>query len=260
MSRQELENDQRHYATISREMGVRLPFNLGGIPRWKRTLDLVCLVLLAPAWLPLMLLIAVLVRLSSSGPVLFRQERIGFRGQPFTILKFRTMRHAAETQSHAAYLQQLIKSDAPMKKLDGEDNRVLAIGVLLRASGLDELPQLLNVFRGEMSLVGPRPCIRYEYEQYSPEHRERVNAFPGLTGLWQVSGKNKTTFHQMVELDIAYARHLSLTQDISILLRTFPVLVEQVIEMRNKKRRPAVKPKLRPREVHDTPTRTLTSV
>jgi lipopolysaccharide/colanic/teichoic acid biosynthesis glycosyltransferase len=205
------------------------------LPAWKRALDLACLIFAAPALLPIMGVIALAIRVSSPGPILFRQERIGLRGRSFMCFKFRTMTHAAETKSHETHLENLINSETPMKKLDGNDARVLRIGKLLRASGLDELPQIFNILRGEMSFVGPRPCVRYEYEKYRPEHRARFNAVPGITGLWQVSGKNKTTFRQMVALDIAYSRNLSLWQDVSILFRTFPVLLEQTSEVLKKK-------------------------
>jgi lipopolysaccharide/colanic/teichoic acid biosynthesis glycosyltransferase len=206
------------------------------LPTWKRILDLACLLFAAPALIPIMVLIAAAIRLSSSGPIFFRQERVGLKGKRFVCLKFRTMKHAAETRSHEQHLAQLINSDAPMKKLDTADSRVLKIGVLLRAAGLDELPQVFNVLRGEMSLVGPRPCIPYEYEKYRPEHRARFEAVPGLTGLWQVSGKNNTTFQQMVNLDIRYAKSLSLLQDISILFRTFGVVFGQTAEVFQRKR------------------------
>jgi len=145
--------------------------------------------------------------------------------------KFRTMAHSAETRCHETHLDNLINSDAPMKKLDSHDKRVLRIGRLLRATGLDELPQIFNIIKGEMSFVGPRPCIRYEYEKYRPEHRARFNAIPGLTGLWQVSGKNNTTFQEMVNLDVHYFQNLSLWQDITILFRTFRVVFEQTAEL-----------------------------
>lgn len=216
---------------------------LNPLPLWKRALDVVCLLFLAPALVPIMAVVAVAIRLTSPGPVLFRQERIGLRGAPFIIFKFRTMEQCAETKSHQEYLATLIHSDVPMQKLDANDKRVSWIGAMLRASGLDELPQVFNVIRGEMSLVGPRPCIRYEYEQYLPEHRERLNAVPGLTGLWQVSGKNRTTFPEMVALDVRYAKNLSLRGDLGILLRTFPVLIQQVREALDRKRsRPNTRP------------------
>jgi len=223
------------------------------MPRWKRALDLICLVLTAPAWLPLMAVIAIIVKLTSPGPILFRQERVGHHGRRFTCFKFRTMRHAAETDSHQRHLDDLIRSDAPMKKLDGADSRVVPFARILRASGLDELPQLFNVWRGEMSLVGPRPCIPYEYERYSARQQLRFNAVPGLTGLWQVSGKNNTTFQQMIELDIRYAASLSLRQDISILFRTFAVITQQTMEVRQT--RPMTSSKVSVRPVASIPRR-----
>jgi lipopolysaccharide/colanic/teichoic acid biosynthesis glycosyltransferase len=201
------------------------------LPLWKRALDFVCLIIAAPALLPLMIAIALIIRFSSRGPILFRQERIGLHGRSFVCFKFRTMKADAETRSHEVYLEKLINSSAPMKKMDSKgDRRILPIGHLLRASGFDELPQIFNVLRGDMSLVGPRPCIRYEYEKYRPEHLERFNVVPGLTGLWQVSDKNKTSFQDMIELDVHYARNLSLRQDLLILFRTLPVLFLQTAE------------------------------
>jgi lipopolysaccharide/colanic/teichoic acid biosynthesis glycosyltransferase len=206
------------------------------LPFWKRALDIACLLFLAPALVPVMAFVAIAVRLSSPGGVLFRQERIGLRGKPFTLFKFRTMEQCAETKSHQEYLSTLIHSDVPMEKMDANDKRVSKFGALLRASGLDELPQVFNILRGEMSLVGPRPCIRYEFEQYLPEHRQRLAAVPGLTGLWQVNGKNRTTFPEMVAFDVRYAKTLSLGQDISILFRTFPVVFRQSRDAWDRKR------------------------
>jgi exopolysaccharide production protein ExoY len=205
------------------------------LPLWKRSLDIALVVFAAPAWLPLMAVIALLIRLSSSGPVLFRQERVGLHRRRFMCLKFRTMRQDAETRRHRAYLESLIESDAPMKKLDSEDDRVLPIAGLLRASGLDELPQIFNILRGEMSIVGPRPCLPYEFAHYREEHYGRFEAVPGLTGLWQVSGKNDVSFQQMIELDVQYARQLSLRQDLSIIFRTVPVLFTSVAEASQRK-------------------------
>jgi lipopolysaccharide/colanic/teichoic acid biosynthesis glycosyltransferase len=124
-----------------------------------------------------------------------------------------------------------MKSDEPMVKLDkGRDPRLIPFGQLLRASGLDELPQIFNVLQGEMSLVGPRPCTTYEYEAYSPPHKERFAVLPGLTGLWQVSGKNRTTFDEMIQLDIRYGQELSLRRDLWILAKTIGVLCGQILD------------------------------
>jgi len=137
------------------------------------------------------------------------------------------MKVNADTVVHQGHLQNLMTSDRPMTKLDGVDKRVIPGGRILRCLGLDELPQLLNVLRGEMSLVGPRPCLPYECEQYLPRHRRRFGTLPGLTGLWQVNGKNRTTFEQMINWDIQYVETKSLMLDISIMFRTFPAIARQ---------------------------------
>ena len=204
----------------------------GSIPPWKRVLDAVVIVAALPVIVPVMLAIALYIKVVSRGPVFFCQERIGFYGQPFTIFKFRTMHVNAPTNGHENYLKDLIKSSQPMTKLDAKgDSRVIRGGGILRATGLDELPQLINVLRGEMSVVGPRPCTSYEYEQYSPWHSRRLEALPGLTGLWQVSGKNSLSFEQMIELDVHYAENSSIWLDLNIMLRTFPVLFGQARQM-----------------------------
>jgi exopolysaccharide production protein ExoY len=148
------------------------------------------------------------------------------------IFKFRTMKVNVETQSHERYLELLINDNKPMTKLDAADPRIISGGRILRATGLDELPQLFNVLRGEMSLVGPRPCTPHEFQCYQSWQRERVNAAPGLTGYWQVNGKNKTTFTQMIEMDIRYSRTMSPWLDLTIMLKTIPAIVAQVLESR----------------------------
>jgi len=186
-----------------------------------------------PVLLPLAMLIGLLIRIVSAGPVLFKQERIGYLGERFLCYKFRTMFVNSDTAVHRGHLNQLMNSDAPMMKMDSHgDPRIIPFGRLLRASGLDELPQFINVLRGEMSLVGPRPCVSYEYEQYLPWQRERFNTVPGLTGLWQVSGKNRTTFTEMIQLDIKYARCKTIWLDLKIILKTIPALMIQMWETR----------------------------
>jgi lipopolysaccharide/colanic/teichoic acid biosynthesis glycosyltransferase len=202
------------------------------IPRWKRILDLTCIWLTAPLWCTVMALISLWILLVSPGPLLFRQERVGYRGRRFKILKFRTMKINAETQVHEGYFERLMQADCPMTKLDRQDARLIRGGRLLRALGLDELPQLFNVLRAEMSLVGPRPCTPHEFARYQPAQRERVNAPPGLTGYWQVNGKNNTTFSRMIEMDIHYSKTMSLGMDLSIMLRTLPAIAVQVLESR----------------------------
>jgi lipopolysaccharide/colanic/teichoic acid biosynthesis glycosyltransferase len=215
-----------------------------GIPCWKRVLDLSLLVVLLPGLLLLGALVALVVKLGSRGPVFFRQRRVGYKGQEFVCFKFRTMAANAETDSHRRYAQELIKSQARMVKLDErKDPRLIPLGSLLRACGLDELPQLFNVLRGEMSLVGPRPCIPYECEAYEPWHWQRFDAAPGLTGLWQVSGKNRTTFEQMVRWDIEYSRRSSFWLDLKIISQTLPALWRQYCDLQAA-RQPAAFPRV----------------
>jgi lipopolysaccharide/colanic/teichoic acid biosynthesis glycosyltransferase len=206
-------------------------------PRWKRTLDILLIVAASPVLLPLMILIGLLIRIVSGGPILFKQERIGCLGGRFFCYKFRTMRVNSDMGIHQEHINQLMNSDAPMIKMDLKgDPRIIPLGRLLRSSGLDELPQIINVLRGEMSLVGPRPCVSYEYEKYLPWQQERFNALPGLTGLWQVSGKNHTTFTEMIQLDIRYARSKTLWLDLKIIFMTIPTLLVQMWESRTERK------------------------
>lgn len=198
------------------------------IPSWKRAVDLTCIVLAMPVILPVGLLIALVVKIASPGPVFFYQERVGYLGKKFRCMKFRTMRVNAETQVHAAHLADLISSNQPMTKLDSHDTRVVPFGRVLRVTGLDELPQLINVLKGEMSLVGPRPCVQYEYDRYLPRHRGRCATLPGLTGLWQVNGKNRTTFEEMIDLDLDYCQKKSVWMDLKIMAMTIPAIFVQV--------------------------------
>ncbi|MGB7769549.1 MAG: sugar transferase [Verrucomicrobiia bacterium] len=211
--------------------------NPAWIPRWKRILDVSIVLLVLPLVVPLAAFVAVLIRLVSAGPVLFKQDRVGYLGRRFMCFKFRTMFVGADAAMHQGHLHRLMDSNTPMTKMDSQgDPRIIPFGRLLRSSGLDELPQLINVLRGEMSLVGPRPCLPYEYEKYLPWQRERFSTLPGLTGLWQVSGKNRTTFVEMIQLDIKYARAKSVWQDLEIVLRTVPALIVQIWEARQRKR------------------------
>ena len=199
------------------------------IPAWKRAVDLACCLIGLPFLGLITAAMAVVLRLTSPGPILFKQERVGYRGTRFMCYKFRTMIVGAGAKSHQAYLDSQLDSMAPMVKLNERgDNRLIPGGWFLRATRLDELPQIINILQREMSVVGPRPCILYEYESYEPWHRERFSAVPGLTGLWQVSGKNHTTFDEMVRLDIRYSETCSLWLDMKIILMTVPALVVQV--------------------------------
>jgi exopolysaccharide production protein ExoY len=201
-----------------------------GVPLWKRCLDVGLVVLTAPIWLPLMIFIGATIKLMSAGPMLFRQERVGFRCRRFMCFKFRTMHIGTDTSTHEKHLAELIQSNRPMTKLDRHDPRLIPLTWLLRSTGLDELPQLFNVLKGEMSLVGPRPCTPSEHKAYSVKQRSRSGTLPGLTGLWQVSGKNRTTFNKMIALDLCYVRTHSLQRDVAILLRTPLALLVQVTD------------------------------
>ena len=148
------------------------------------------------------------------------------------------MKLSAETQTHERYFQELMRSDCPMTKLDAHgDPRLAPFGRILRASGLDELPQIFNVLCGEMSLVGPRPCLPNEFAGYEPWQRERMNGLPGLTGYWQVNGKNKTTFNEMIAMDLFYLKNMSIFLDLKIMLKTFAVIGEQLFESRPARQR-----------------------
>jgi len=194
------------------------------MPYWKRGMDVCAGVLgLLLLW-PLFIAVGVFIKVVSPGPAFFRQERVGYRGSTFYLWKFRTMHPDTDTTSHQQLWKQLVSSDdagdtKAMHKLD-RDPRVILFGDFLRRSGLDEIPQLFNVLKGEMSLVGPRPALSYEVAHYEAWHMGRFNAMPGITGLWQVSGKNRLTFKEMADLDIAYGQNVSFWLDLKIILKT----------------------------------------
>jgi len=203
------------------------------VPPWKRILDCTLILAAAPVWLPVGALVAAWVKLVSSGPVLFRQERIGHLGARFFCLKFRTMKENAAPAVHRDLMSDVISSNRPMKKLDAAgDSRLIPGGLWVRALGLDELPQIFNVLRGDMSLVGPRPPTAYEYALFQPCHRRRCQTLPGLTGLWQVNGKNRTTFGQMIELDLDYIENQSPFLDLKILAATPLAILLQLRDVR----------------------------
>ena len=194
-----------------------------------RALDVIGAALLLVMLAPIFALLALAIALDSPGRVIFRQRRVGRGGRPFTVNKFRTMRSEASHEQHKDYVLQLIERDAADEDSElfklSADSRVTRVGRLLRKSSLDELPQLWNVLVGHMSLVGPRPTIEYEVEKYPPSWFARFAVRPGMTGLWQVSGRSKLTYEQMVRLDIEYARCRSLWLNVKILLRTIPAVL-----------------------------------
>jgi len=197
----------------------------------KRLLDLAvamtCLALLAP----LLVLVAALVRLTTPGPALFQQTRLGRDRRPFVLYKFRTMYTGSSDQVHREYVCRLLTQDQPPAggrggafKLE-HDERITPLGRLIRRTSIDELPQLLNVIRGDMSLVGPRPALPWEADMFDAVYFARFIVPPGLTGLWQVSGRNSLTMRQGLDLDLEYARRQSLALDLWILLKTVPVVL-----------------------------------
>lgn len=196
----------------------------------KRTMDVVGSLLGLIVCAPIFVVLAAIIRLTSKGPMLFRQQRIGQYGRPFTFLKFRSMYVNNDHSIHKAYVTELISakqkttasrpSGQVTYKLTG-DPRITRIGRFLRRTSLDELPQLVNVLKGDMSLVGPRPPIVYEFAAYEPWHKSRLVAVkPGITGLWQVAGRSRVSFDEMVRLDLRYATGWSLWLDLSILAQT----------------------------------------
>jgi lipopolysaccharide/colanic/teichoic acid biosynthesis glycosyltransferase len=196
--------------------------------RAMRALDLLAALALLILLAPLLLLIAAIVRLDSPGPAIYRQRRLGRNLEPFRVAKFRTMREGAEAAAHRAHVEKMIAAGGrgarPMAKLE-RDARVTRVGAFLRRTSLDELPQLWNVLRGEMSLVGPRPPIQYEVDKYPAEAFRRFAVRPGITGLWQVRGRSTLTFQQMIEFDAEYVERRSLALNLKILLLTLPTVV-----------------------------------
>jgi lipopolysaccharide/colanic/teichoic acid biosynthesis glycosyltransferase len=198
-----------------------------------RTLDIVVAALMLVLLLPLCLLIALAIRLDSPGRVIFRQQRVGRGRTPFTVNKFRTMSANADHDTHRTFVLHLITAEGPVQHTSAErpffkmavDERVTRVGRFLRKSSLDELPQLWNVLRGEMSLVGPRPPIPYEVEHYPAHWFARFAVKPGMTGLWQVTGRSSLTLENMIALDVEYTRRRSVWLNIWILLCTIPAVL-----------------------------------
>jgi lipopolysaccharide/colanic/teichoic acid biosynthesis glycosyltransferase len=200
----------------------------------KRALDLVLASLALVVLSPLLAAIWLAVRLSSPGPAVFRQERLGLGERPFVMYKFRSMSTGASDAIHREYVSRMLTgAGAPIQaasnglfKLDA-DPRVTPFGAWLRKTSLDELPQLVNIIRGDMSLVGPRPVLAWEAELFSEEARARFQTRPGLTGLWQVSGRSRLTMPQALELDVEYVRRQSIWLDLTILVRTVPAQLKR---------------------------------
>lgn len=202
----------------------------------KRMMDVIISFTGLVAMSPVFLIVACFIKKVSPGPVFFRQKRVGYEGKYFMLLKFRTMSVNHDQAIHQNHVGGMLKSgDVPLIKVE-TNVPYIPLGKFLRSSAIDELPQLFNVLRGEMSLVGPRPCISYEAEDYLRWNSRRFDITPGLTGLWQVSGKNRTTFKEMIRLDMQYASEVSFFLDARIILKTPRIILSQVFESVVKKK------------------------
>jgi lipopolysaccharide/colanic/teichoic acid biosynthesis glycosyltransferase len=194
--------------------------------RLKRVIDIVLTLLLMPLLCLILLAIVIAIKLYSPGPVFYRQQRIGKDGKPFGMLKFRSMHVGNNSQSHRQFMQRMIREnlrpqDVGLKVMKlPDDPRITRPGKLLRLLSLDELPQFINVLRGEMSIVGPRPPLPYEYELYSDWHKRRLDVLPGITGLWQVTAHNQVPFDEMVQIDLDYIETMSPWLDLKIIAMT----------------------------------------
>ena len=209
--------------SVSSDCRPVLPENLSllPLPVWKRIIDIAVVLMAVPFVALIVALVFCWIKVVSPGPILFRQTRIGRGGSRFTIYKFRSMHPTADTQVHEAHVERLVRFQQPMVKLDAYgDSRLIRGGILLRTTGLDEIPQLLNVLRCEMSLVGPRPCLPRELEFHHSHHLQRFSVPPGLTGLWQIRRTDSNTFRDMVNMDCDYVKQLAPLQDLRLLLMT----------------------------------------
>jgi lipopolysaccharide/colanic/teichoic acid biosynthesis glycosyltransferase len=193
----------------------------------KRFFDLMICLLLLPVVIPVMVVCAIAIRLDSSGPAFFIQERIGKDGKPFQMFKFRTMQHNLDDSQHRSYMQAFVKGEVGGGFEEGQTvfkpiktSQITRVGAVLRKTSLDELPQLFNVFKGEMSIVGPRPNVPWEVDAYEPWHYQRLNVLPGITGLAQVRGRSTISFDNIAHHDIEYVQDCSLLLDFKILWLT----------------------------------------
>ncbi len=200
----------------------------------KRSIDVFISLAVLILGFPFFVAIGLLIKLTSRGPVFFKQRRVGENGKPFFLYMFRSMKIDCDDSIHREFTQNYIHGETSQSSLDGEsvalykivdDPRITGVGGFLRRTSLDELPQFINILRNDMSVVGPRPPMEYEYEHYDDWHKLRVKIKPGLTGLWQVSGRSTVPFHEMVMLDLYYIEHWSLRMDLNIMVKTVPVML-----------------------------------
>ena len=202
---------------------------MSALPTWKRASDIFLVFLILPLIAFFAGIVYYWIQAVSPGNVIFRQTRIGCGGKPIIIYKFRSMNLEASVNVHETHVEHLIKSNLPMTKLDKVgDSRLIKGGRFIRNSGLDELPQFINVLRGEMSLVGPRPCLPKEFDLYDESQRHRFCVQPGITGLWQVNRTDTTTFREMIKMDDDYVDRNCLLMDLKIILKTPLALLKQI--------------------------------
>ena len=193
-------------------------------PVTKRILDVVISLLTLVLLSPLLIIVGLLIKQESNGPALFKQQRVGLYGKTFTMFKFRSMSQDAQAQRNKLERHNEMSSGVLFKIKN--DPRITPLGKIIRKTSIDELPQLINVLRGEMSLVGPRPALPNEVSQYSFNDRTRLNVLPGITCLWQVMGRSEIPFEQQVKLDLKYIKKQSLLFDVSLLLKTIPAVIK----------------------------------
>lgn len=206
--------------------------------RWerfiKRFIDVLFSLSVVLLGFPFFLAVILLIKLTSKGSIFFTQERIGENGRSFNLYKFRTMRPGTDDSLHKEFTRNFIKGQVSESALDvkdasvyklKDDPRITSVGNFLRRTSLDELPQFINILKGEMTIVGPRPPLLYEYDHYEEWHKLRLRVRPGLTGLWQVSGRSRVPFNEMVKMDIHYIQTWSLAMDFRIMIQTIPVML-----------------------------------
>jgi len=223
---------------ITRQPGVLSSYGISRYQVLKRVMDLLFCILLAPFLAPVMLCCAILIRLDSPGPAIFVQDRIGKDGKLFKIYKFRTMRHNLDNSKHREMMQKFVQGQVGDGEKSGsgreetaklykpfQASEVTRVGRILRKTSLDELPQVLNILKGEMSLIGPRPNVPWEVEAYQSWHYERLEVLPGITGLAQVRGRSSISFDRIVQYDIEYVQNQSLVLDLKIIWQTFFAIV-----------------------------------
>jgi lipopolysaccharide/colanic/teichoic acid biosynthesis glycosyltransferase len=228
------QNFQQLAESLVSPPGTRFRERMWAERQIKRSIDVMAALLVIVIGFPFYLAVALLIKLTSRGPVFYSQLRIGEHGEVFTLHKFRTMRQGADDSIHREFARSFIEGRMSNSSLDEKapsvykltnDPRVTSVGNFLRKTSLDELPQFINILKGEMTIVGPRPPLQDELEYYEEWHKLRLEVKPGLTGLWQVSGRSSVPFNEMVKLDLYYIEHWTLLLDFKIMLRTIPVML-----------------------------------